>query len=49
MGLIGFTKTLAREGVKYGIKATVICPIAASAMTESIMPPDMLAHLSVCC
>ncbi|KAF8738093.1 hypothetical protein AX14_011858 [Amanita brunnescens Koide BX004] len=46
MGLIAFTKTLAREGVKYGINATVICPIAASAMTESIMPPDMLAHLS---
>ncbi|KAF8625541.1 hypothetical protein AX15_005308 [Amanita polypyramis BW_CC] len=46
MGLIGFTKTLAREGAKYGIKATAICPIAASAMTESIMPPDMLVHLS---
>ncbi|KAK2460883.1 hypothetical protein APHAL10511_007353 [Amanita phalloides] len=46
MGLIGFTKTLAREGDKYGIKATVICPMAASAMTETIMPPDMLTHLS---
>ncbi|KAF8623667.1 hypothetical protein AX17_007365 [Amanita inopinata Kibby_2008] len=46
MGLIGYTKTLAREGAKYGIKATVVCPIAASAMTETMMPPEMLAHLS---
>jgi multifunctional beta-oxidation protein len=45
MGLVGFTKTLAREGAKYGIKATVIAPIAASAMTETIMPPEMLANL----
>jgi NAD(P)-dependent dehydrogenase (short-subunit alcohol dehydrogenase family) len=27
MGLIGFTKTLAREGVKYNIKATAIAPV----------------------
>ncbi|KAF7316889.1 Peroxisomal hydratase-dehydrogenase-epimerase [Mycena chlorophos] len=45
MGLVGFTKTLAIEGAKYNIKATVIAPIAASAMTETIMPPEMLANL----
>ncbi|KAJ8502009.1 hypothetical protein ONZ45_g11934 [Pleurotus djamor] len=45
MGLVGFTKTLAREGAKYNIKATAIAPIAASAMTETVMPPDMLANL----
>jgi NAD(P)-dependent dehydrogenase (short-subunit alcohol dehydrogenase family) len=28
MGLIGFTKTLAVEGAKYGIKATVIAPVS---------------------
>jgi NAD(P)-dependent dehydrogenase (short-subunit alcohol dehydrogenase family) len=27
MGLIGFTKTLAREGVKYNIKSTAIAPV----------------------
>lgn len=27
MGLIGFTKTLAREGEKHGIKATAIAPV----------------------
>ncbi|KAJ7593024.1 peroxisomal hydratase-dehydrogenase-epimerase [Mycena floridula] len=45
MGLVGFTKTLAREGVKYGIKAIVIAPIAASQMTATVMPPDMLANM----
>ncbi|KAJ7052621.1 peroxisomal hydratase-dehydrogenase-epimerase [Mycena amicta] len=45
MGLIGFTKTLAIEGVKYGIKAIALAPIAASPMTETIMPPEMLANL----
>jgi NAD(P)-dependent dehydrogenase (short-subunit alcohol dehydrogenase family) len=27
MGLIAFTKTLAREGAKYGIKSTAIAPV----------------------
>jgi len=45
MGLVAFTKTLAREGAKYGIKSTVIAPMAASAMTETVMPPDILANL----
>ncbi|GJJ08297.1 hypothetical protein Clacol_002508 [Clathrus columnatus] len=45
MGLVGFTKTLAREGAKYGIHAVVIAPasVAASAMTETVMPPQLLA------
>lgn len=64
MGLVGFTKTLAREGEKYGIRATVIAPVssivpkpdnseifslqlAASAMTETVMPPEMLAGFKV--
>lgn len=47
MGLIAFSKTLAREGAKYGIKSTAIAPMAASAMTETIMPPEMLANLKV--
>ncbi|TFL04034.1 peroxisomal hydratase-dehydrogenase-epimerase [Pterulicium gracile] len=45
MGLVAFTKTLAAEGTKYNIHSTVIAPMAASAMTETIMPPEMLAHL----
>ncbi|WWC60744.1 uncharacterized protein I303_103320 [Kwoniella dejecticola CBS 10117] len=45
MGLVGFTRTLAREGAKYNIKTNVIVPMAASAMTETILPPDMLKGL----
>ena len=45
MGLVAFTKTLAVEGAKYNIRASCIAPMAASAMTETIMPPDMLAGL----
>ncbi|KAH8109580.1 multifunctional beta-oxidation protein [Phellopilus nigrolimitatus] len=42
MGLVTFTKTLAVEGAKYNIRATAIAPMAASAMTATVMPPDML-------
>ncbi|KAJ3815147.1 peroxisomal hydratase-dehydrogenase-epimerase [Lentinula aff. lateritia] len=45
MGLIGFTKTLAFEGSKYNIQSVAIAPMAASAMTETVMPPEMLANL----
>ncbi|KAF8322525.1 peroxisomal hydratase-dehydrogenase-epimerase [Clavulina sp. PMI_390] len=45
MGLVTFTRTLAIEGAKYNIKASVIAPMAASPMTETIMPPEMLAGL----
>ncbi|WVR05503.1 hypothetical protein IAU60_002521 [Kwoniella sp. DSM 27419] len=45
MGLVGFTRTLAREGAKYNIKTNVIVPMAASAMTETILPPEMLKGL----
>ncbi|KAH8100086.1 multifunctional beta-oxidation protein [Cristinia sonorae] len=45
MGLVAFTKTLAREGAKYGIHATAIAPIAASPMTETVMPPELLAQV----
>ena len=30
MGLVGFTKTLAREGLKYNIKANAIAPVELS-------------------
>ncbi|CAD6586281.1 MAG: hypothetical protein TREMPRED_004380 [Tremellales sp. Tagirdzhanova-0007] len=45
MGLVAFSKTIAREGVKYNIKSNTIVPLAASAMTETVLPPDMLKGL----
>ncbi|GAA5938562.1 uncharacterized protein JCM15063_005355 [Sporobolomyces koalae] len=46
MGLIGFARTLAREGAKYGIHANAIAPVAASQMTKTVMPPDFLEKLA---
>jgi NAD(P)-dependent dehydrogenase (short-subunit alcohol dehydrogenase family) len=45
MGITGLTRTLAIEGQKYGILANVIAPVAASRMTEDIMPPQLLEVL----
>ncbi|KAI9799508.1 MAG: bifunctional hydroxyacyl-CoA dehydrogenase/enoyl-CoA hydratase fox2 [Piccolia ochrophora] len=42
---VGFAETLAKEGFKYNIFVNVIAPIAASRMTETVMPPDMLENL----
>ncbi|RAO68286.1 uncharacterized protein BHQ10_004298 [Talaromyces amestolkiae] len=41
---VGFTETLAKEGAKYNIIANVIAPIAASRMTATVMPPEILEH-----
>ena len=42
---VGFTETLAKEGAKYNILCNVIAPIAASRMTATVMPPDVLENL----
>ena len=42
MSQVGFTETLAKEGYKYNIICNVIAPVAASRMTQTVMPPDML-------
>jgi multifunctional beta-oxidation protein len=45
LALVGFTETLAKEGAKYNITANAITPLAASRMTETIMPEDILEKL----
>ncbi|WP_119729072.1 SDR family oxidoreductase [Thermomonospora amylolytica] len=47
MGLVGFTKTLAQEGAKYGIKANAIAPVAWTRMTEDLLPADFAEVLGV--
>lgn len=43
--MVGFTETLAKEGAKYNIICNVIAPIAASRMTQTVMPPEVLDNL----
>jgi NAD(P)-dependent dehydrogenase (short-subunit alcohol dehydrogenase family) len=40
LGLIGFMNTIKIEGQKYNIRANAICPVAATRMTEGIIPPQ---------
>lgn len=42
---VGFTETLAKEGLKYNILCNTIAPIAASRMTATVMPPEVLDML----
>ena len=39
MGLVGMAKSISLEGAKYDILANVVAPVAASRMTEGLMPP----------
>jgi multifunctional beta-oxidation protein len=45
LALVGFTESLAKEGAKYNILANVIAPVAASRMTQTVMPPEVLENL----
>lgn len=38
-GLVGFAQALSKEGLKHGILVSTIAPMAASRMTENILPP----------
>jgi len=45
MGLIGFQNALKIEGAKYNIKINTIAPVAASRLTEDVMPPEFFEKL----
>ena len=45
LGIVGIANTLKAEGERYNIKVSTIAPIAASRMTETILPPNILEKL----
>ncbi len=44
-GVVGLTNVLNLEGAKYNIKTNVLAPIAATRMTEDVMPPPIFEKL----
>ena len=45
MGLVGLMNTLKLEGEKYDIKVNTVSPIAATRLTEDVLPPDLFKKL----
>ena len=41
MALVGFMNALKQEGLKYDIRVNTIAPLAASRLTEDVMPPEI--------
>jgi NAD(P)-dependent dehydrogenase (short-subunit alcohol dehydrogenase family) len=45
LGLVGLINTLALEGAKYNIHANAVAPVAATRMTQDLLPPEVLEKL----
>lgn len=45
MGLVGLMKTLALEGARNNVHVNAIAPLAATRMTENLMPAEVLARI----
>jgi len=45
LGIVGFMNTLKIEGQKNNIHVNAIAPVAATRMTEALMPPEILKRL----
>lgn len=44
-GLIGLTNVLKLEGAKYNVKTNIIVPVAASRLTEDVLPPEFFERM----
>lgn len=45
LGLAGLMNTLKIEGAKYNIRVNALCPVAATRMTEGLMPDEIFEQL----
>lgn len=45
LGILGLARTLSHEGAKRNIRVNTIAPVAASRMTATVLPPDMMELL----
>ena len=45
LSLVGFMNSLKLEGAKDNIKVNAVCPVAATRMTENLMPPAVIEML----
>ena len=45
MALVGMMNTLKLEGAKYDVRVNTVAPLAASRLTEDILPPDMFQKM----
>jgi NAD(P)-dependent dehydrogenase (short-subunit alcohol dehydrogenase family) len=46
LGVVGFMNTLRAEGAKYDIRVNALAPVAATRMTEDILPDEAKALLN---
>jgi NAD(P)-dependent dehydrogenase (short-subunit alcohol dehydrogenase family)/acyl dehydratase len=45
MGLVGLMNSLKLEGAKYNIKVNTVAPLAATRLTQDVLPPDFIDQL----
>jgi putative sterol carrier protein len=45
LGLVGLMNTLKLEGAKYDIKVNTVAPLAATRLTQDVLPPDFAEKL----